>query len=122
MEPYMRRLLLGGLALLFLVSSVGAATAPAFPFRTYSDLSVTSPSVPVCENGGEMTQLGPEWRVLSWVDRDLFIHFDSTGTPDWVYLTLGQAEGEISVKHVLHIDEAKRIYPTGCEYGDDKDA
>ena len=118
----MRRLLLGGLALLFLVSSVSAATAPPFPFRTYADATMTSAAVPVCENGGQMAQLGPEWRVISWRDRDLFIHLDGTGTPDWAYFTVGQAGGTITIKRVLPVEQAKRLYPTGCEYGDEKDA
>ena len=117
-----RRVLLGGLILLALISSVGAATAPPFPFLTYEDAEVTSAMVPVCENGGQMAQLGPEWRVISWSDRDLFIHVDGTGTPDWAYFTVGQAGGVITVKRVLPVDEAKRLYPTGCEYGDEKDA
>ena len=118
----MRRLLLGGLALLFLVSSVGAATAPPFPFLTYADATVTSPAVPVCENGGQLVQLGEAWRVISWPERDLFIHLDETGNPDWAYLTVGQSGGTITVKRVLPVEEAKRLYPTGCEYGDEKDA
>ncbi len=122
----MKRWLLGGLALLFFISSVGAtvgaATAPPFPFRTYADATLTSAMIPVCENGGQMAQIGSEWRVISWPERDLFIHLDGTGTPDWAYLTVGRAGGAITVKRVIPVEEAKRLYPTGCEYGDEKDA
>jgi len=105
-----------------MVAPVMAASAPPFPFRTYTDATLTSQIVTVCENGGQLAQIGPEWRVISWPERDLFIHLDSTGTPDWAYLTVGQAGGRITVKRVLPVEQAKRLYPTGCEYGDEKDA
>ena len=109
---------------LLLVSSSMAAGAPPFPYTRYADVPVSGPMQQVCNNGGQLglIALGQEWRVLSWKDRDLFIHFDAEGKADWVYLTVDKGDGTIRILRVLPASEARALYPSGCEYGDERSA
>ena len=120
----MKKFLKGIILSIAVLSLIGAgAVPPPFPFVTYDDASKlqSGPAVPACANGGVVVQLGESWRVLSWPSRDLFIHFDANGAPDFAYLTVGTS-GAINVKRVITVDEGRRLYPTGCEYGDEQDA
>jgi len=107
---------------LSLLGTVAAATAPPFPFTRYDQVPLTAQPQRICENGGMLIEaVANEWRILSWPSRDLFIHFGADGNADWVYLTVDKDDGVIRVKKVLPASEARVLYPTGCEYGDELD-
>ena len=108
---------------LLLVTLAFSASAPPFPFQRYDQVPIAAPPQRVCENGGMLVEaVINEWRILSWPSRDLFIHFGPDGNADWAYLTVDKDDGVIRVKRVLPAAEARVLYPTGCEYGDERDA
>ncbi len=114
--------ILAALILLATVSLASAAEAPPFPFQRYDQVYPAAPPQRICENGGMLVvAVASEWRILSWPSRDLFIHFGSDGNADWAYLTVDKGDGVIRVTRVLPAVEARALYPSGCEYGDERD-
>jgi hypothetical protein len=117
------RLIVVGLMALAVIGA--GVTPPPFPFETYASVPVvTGSGQPSCENGGIVYQIGDgrDWRVISWKDRDLFIHFGADGQADWAYLTVDKGDGKIRVARVIPAAEARMLYPSGCEYGDERSA
>ena len=118
----MRKIISVAVLVLNLLGVANAASTPPFPFIRYDQVPIAQSPVRVCENGGQLVEVVVnEWRILSWPARDLFIHFGLDGNADWAYLTIDQGDGIIRVKKVLSAAEARTLYPSGCEYGDERD-
>jgi hypothetical protein len=98
------------------VSVIWGASAPAFPYRTYSEVPA-EPIGPACQ--GDATELRTaEWRILSSSERDIFLHLDPAGSVDYVYFIKDTSkEGVMNVVRVLTLEEARKAYPAGpCVY------
>ena len=91
--------------------------APAFPFKQVDDvIPFVMGMQPTCEGEAGIVGLVNGWRIITHDSgRDLFITWNESGG-GWVYAVQVEDDKSLTVKLVLSLDEARKRWPSGCEW------
>lgn len=100
---------------------IAASIVPTFPFTNYGDVQGVRPTGQMmCSNTVAVLE-ATNWRIFSTDTRDIFVHYDLAGEPDFVYFIVGYSGAPITVRSALTIAEARVRYPDACAFFVEKD-